>query len=207
MRNVLYVANIGDSATEETLAELFGQYGEIESVEFGIYPKSGDSFALVKMSREKSATKAINELNGHKIDDRRLTISYSSYDPNRIVMTSKHRKVADSIVEALGETEDKPIRKIHTMVLLCSSAFAQAILEETEEIEEAGGLARTDGERRTKGGVFFYLARYRLPHDIYSIIYNRKGKLPEPKEEEEEEATETTETTETTADAAAEETI
>ena len=45
----------------------------------------------------------------------------------------------------------------------------------------------SDGSaRRTIGGVFFYLCRYRMSDECRKIVYNRKGKMPQPQEEESE---------------------
>ncbi|HYP89372.1 MAG TPA: hypothetical protein VEQ59_14495, partial [Polyangiaceae bacterium] len=52
---------------------------------------------------------------------------------------------------------------------------------ETDRIERAGGMERGDGKgRRSAGGVFFYLARQKLPKEQRSAIFN--DKMPrEPK--------------------------
>ncbi|HEX3774219.1 MAG TPA: phosphorylated adapter RNA export RNA-binding domain-containing protein [Polyangiaceae bacterium] len=56
------------------------------------------------------------------------------------------------------------------------------LLSETEKIEKAGGLMRGDGSgRRSPGGVFFFLARQRLPRDIRAAIFNdKKPREPRP---------------------------
>ena len=69
--------------------------------------------------------------------------------------------------------------------MLCGTNFAEALLKETEEVEANGGLMTIDGERRrTKGGVFFYLARFRMPGAMRRIVYNRKGRMPDADNEE-----------------------
>jgi hypothetical protein len=70
------------------------------------------------------------------------------------------------------------------MIQLCGASFAQALVKEAQEIEAGDGLMTADGERRrTLGGVFFYLARFRLAPPVRRIIYTRKGKMPRPPEE------------------------
>lgn len=180
MRDTLYVANIADTVTEDMLKTLFGEYGEVESVEFAEDERIKVRYALVKMVAEKAATKAINSINGVKLEDRYLAVSYPVYDPQR-EMTSKQRKSFEAIAEALGETEEVPLRELEAIVQVCGVSFAQALLKETEEIEAGEGLMTSDGKkRRSKGGVFFYLARYRMSRNARYIVYNRKGKMPPP---------------------------
>ncbi len=58
--------------------------------------------------------------------------------------------------------------------------FIEALLNEALEVEAAQGIMTSDtSRRRTKGGVFFYLARYRMAPPVRRLVYNRKGKLEE----------------------------
>jgi len=182
-KNALYVANLAASVDERRLHDLFGEYGEVESVEFGTHELSGDRFALVALAVEKAATKANHGLNGREIDGCRLAVSYPEVDVTR-ELVPKHRKLAEAVCEELGETEKVPVRRIHTMVLLCGTSFVEAILEEAKQVAAGEGIKTTDGSRpRTVGGVFFYLARYRMSNAVRRIVYNRKGKMPAPEQE------------------------
>ncbi len=188
MRNTLYVANLAPDIAEEQLRELFGQYGEVTSVEIGDEKLTEGCYALVQMAKEKSATKSNHSLNGHELDGRYIAISYLEPDTSKR-LTNKQRKVAEEIAVELNETEKVPLRQIHTMVLLCGTSFVQAILEDALRVEAGEGLMTSDGSRkRTKGGVFFYLARGRVSKPVRHIIFNRKGKLPVEQESEPEEA-------------------
>ena len=75
------------------------------------------------------------------------------------------------------------MRQIEAMVLLCGASFTRAIADEAREVFAAQGLMKNDGDARTLGGVFFYLARFRMTQPMRSIIYHRKGKLPRRQEE------------------------
>lgn len=178
MRDTLYVANLADTVNEEMLAAGFSEHGEVASVEIRHDERIKVRYALVRMVAEKAATKALNSMNGVALEGRYLAVSYPQYDPQR-ELTSKQRKSFEAIAEALGETEKVPLRELEAIVQVCGVSFAQALLKETEEIEAAGGLMTGDGKkRRSKGGVFFYLARYRMSHNARYVVYNRKGKLP-----------------------------
>lgn len=180
MRDTLYVANLAETVTEDMLKALFSEHGEVVSVEIAEDDRIKVRYGLVKLAAEKAATKALNSVNGSKLEDRYLAVSYPIYDPQR-EMTSKQRKSLEAIAEALGETENVPLRELEAIVQVCGVSFAQAILKETEEVEASGGLMTSDGKkRRTKGGVFFYLARYRMSRNARYIVYNRKGKMPPP---------------------------
>lgn len=71
--------------------------------------------------------------------------------------------MAERIAHILGETEEQPQRKIAMIVALCGEDFAEEVQQETQRVEEHGGLMVRDGSRRrTPGGVFFILVKDRL---------------------------------------------
>jgi hypothetical protein len=190
VNNVLFVSNLGDNVTEEQLRELFAQYGEISSVKFNSDEASGRRHALMQMAVEKTATKANHALNGYLLDGRYLAISYADYDPSK-PMLSKQRKAAEEIATELGESEDVPLRQLQAMLHLCGSSFAHAILKEAREVAAGEGIITSDGSRkRTLGGIFFYLARFRMSPAVRRIVYTRKGKFPKPEDETSEAAEE-----------------
>ena len=185
MKNILYVANLPPESDEAQLRELFTQHGEVTSVEFGLDEKSQVRYALVQMSVEKMATIANNSLNGYKLNDHYLAISYPDADLTRELLP-KQRKMLEAIAAELGEIHKKPVRMLEAMIRLCGGSFLQGILKDTLETEARGGLmtVREPIQRRTKGGVFFYLARYRMSPPIRYIVYNRKGKYPLAQEDQ-----------------------
>jgi hypothetical protein len=177
MGNVLYVTNFPPETTADELAELFSQAGDVEGVEIGVEEKTGMMYAIITMGAEKHATKANRQFNGHAMGDYRLAVSYPEVDPRDL--TSKQRKAMDAVTETLEETDDVPLRQIESMARLCGTFFVEALVEEALEIDAGEGLMTSDGERRrTKGGVFFYLARYRMSPEVRRVIFNRKGKMP-----------------------------
>ncbi len=179
MGSELYVANFETSIPDEQLRELFARYGEVLALNVGLDEKNGQPFALVQMASEKIATKAYNGLNGALLGNRHLAVSYPEVDTSR-ELTAKNRKVVEEIVAALDESDEIPLRQIESIVRLCGATFAQAVLAEALEVEAGPGVRTTDGaHRRTKGGVFFYLVRYRISPAVRRIVYNRKGKMPE----------------------------
>jgi hypothetical protein len=184
MKNVLYVANLPAGVTEAQLRELFSPHGDVVSVELGKDESSQEPYGLVQMAAEKAATQANHALNGYQLADRRLAVSYPEVDTTR-PLTTKLQKAAGDITTDLGETEKIPVREIKALVLLCGTSFAEALLAETVEIEAAGGLMTADGtRRRTKGGVFFLLARRRLSPQVRHLIFDQHGKMPQTMEAE-----------------------
>lgn len=97
-------------------------------------------------------------------------MSVESFDPieirgkaQELADTAQH-STAERIAEALKETQERPLWQLRKVVKCLGSEQALQLLAETEQIEQAGGMLVPDGSRRrTAGGVFFALARKRLP--------------------------------------------
>ncbi len=178
MGKVLYVANFPPEIDEETLRALFAEHGEVVSFSTEHDARTQQPYALVEMKSEKQTTRAMNKLNGYAIGEQRLAVSPAEPELSKDI-TARQRKTAAQIVAALEEEDKTPVRQIEAIVRFCGGQFAQAILEEAMEIDAGEGLPTSDGSRRrTKGGVFFYLARYRMSPAVRKIVYNRKGKVP-----------------------------
>lgn len=88
----------------------------------------------------------------------------------------------NTIAKALGEADEGPLAQITAVVENLGEQACLTLLAETDKIEKAGGLMRGDGSgRRSPGGVFFFLARQRLPRDVRAAIFNdKKPREPKP---------------------------
>ena len=77
MGKKLYVGNIPYSATEQVLADTFGEYGTVESAKIIMDRDSGRSkgFAFVEMSSDEEAQAAISKLNGNDWEGRAMTVN------------------------------------------------------------------------------------------------------------------------------------
>ncbi len=178
MSDTLYVTNFTPETSEDDLRALFGEYGDVLAVTLDISERTGEPYAVVQMGAQKLATKALNALNGHAMGEFRLAVSYPEVDLSR-ELTSKQRHAMDDVLKTLEETEKVPVRQVEAMVRLCGLSFVEAIMREALAVDAGEGMLTSDGtQRRTKGGVFFYLARHRMAPPIRRIIYNRKGKMP-----------------------------
>ncbi|HKO51007.1 MAG TPA: phosphorylated adapter RNA export RNA-binding domain-containing protein [Polyangiaceae bacterium] len=81
----------------------------------------------------------------------------------------------NTIAKALAESDEGPLAQIKAVIDNLGDQACLTLLAETEKIEKAGGLMRGDGSgRRSPGGVFFFLARQRLPRDVRAAIFNDK---------------------------------
>jgi len=79
------------------------------------------------------------------------------------------------IAKTLGEVEEIPLFQITGIVRVLGEEGAQALLKETLDIEKGGGMLLADGtRRRSPGGVFFQLARRKLPADEKKNIFREK---------------------------------
>ena len=76
MAKRLYVGNLSYSTTNAALSELFGEYGEVTSVNLITDRMTGQSrgFAFVEMADDTAALEAINQLNGRDVDGRALKV-------------------------------------------------------------------------------------------------------------------------------------
>lgn len=82
------------------------------------------------------------------------------------------KKVAAEIADALGEKQHGPRRLVREVVERCGVDFAREVLKDTEEVMRLGGMLTAAADRlRTKGGVFFYLARGRMSDEVRHVIF------------------------------------
>lgn len=87
-------------------------------------------------------------------------------------LNKEQKNLAKEIADKLGETEKKPLRQIERIIELTDDDIPLQLLAATLEIEEQGGMMTVDGSRRrTPGGVFFHLARERLPEEVIQQIF------------------------------------
>jgi RNA recognition motif-containing protein len=178
MSVTLYITNFPPETTEDQLRDLLAEFGEIASLHLDTEEKNQTPYALVEMAAEKVATKAHRSLNGYKLGEYSLSVSYPDVEPREL--TAKQRKAVEDILATLDETDDVPRRQIDAIARLCGLPFVEALVQESLEVEAGPGIMTSDGtRRRTKGGVFFYLARYRMSPEVRRIVYNRKGKIEE----------------------------
>ena len=77
MATKLYVGNLPFSTTENELQEIFAQAGTVQEVMLMQDKYTGKSrgFAFVTMGSDQEAQNAINQLNGHTMEGRALTVN------------------------------------------------------------------------------------------------------------------------------------
>lgn len=73
----LYVGNLPYSADQQSLQEMFGRCGTVDSVNVITDRDTGRSkgFAFVEMSSDSEAQKAIEEFNGTSLDGREIKVN------------------------------------------------------------------------------------------------------------------------------------
>jgi len=80
-----------------------------------------------------------------------------------------------TITESLKETEELPRKQIAEIVEALGAAVALELLAETRRVQDEGGLEVRDGtRRRTDGGVYFSLAKAKLPKAERNRIFRVK---------------------------------
>ena len=77
MTKKLYVGNLSYETTEAALAALFGEAGEVLSVNLITDRMTGRSrgFAFVEMAEQSGAQQAISQLNGKDLDGRSIKVA------------------------------------------------------------------------------------------------------------------------------------
>ena len=77
MARRLFVGNLPFSATETQLRDLFGQHGEVVSVNIVTdrFTNRPRGFAFVEMASDEAAQAAIQGLNGYTMDERALNVN------------------------------------------------------------------------------------------------------------------------------------
>ena len=79
---------------------------------------------------------------------------------------------ARALAQQLGETKFPVLQQLERCLNVLGEATVDELLRETEQIEQGDGLLTTDGKRRrTKGGVFLYLARQRCTPEQRPIVF------------------------------------
>ncbi len=77
MGRKLYVGNLPYAVDKQTLADLFGEFGTVESVNIITERETGRSkgFGFVEMSSDSEAQESIKELNGKDCEGRPMTVN------------------------------------------------------------------------------------------------------------------------------------
>ena len=79
----IYAGNLAYSVTDQSLEELFAEFGSVDSARVIQDRDTGRSkgFGFVEMSSDDDAKKAIEELNGKEIDGREVTVNEARPKP------------------------------------------------------------------------------------------------------------------------------
>lgn len=85
MATNLYVGNLSYSVTQEQLADLFAQHGNVVSAKVIIdqYTGSSKGFGFVQMETAEAGESAIRALNGMKMANRELRVNVALEKDNR----------------------------------------------------------------------------------------------------------------------------
>jgi RNA recognition motif-containing protein len=83
MAKKIYVGNMNYNTSEDTLRQLFAQYGEVVSVNVitDRYTGRAKGFGFVEMASEDAARAAMAALNGRDVDGRQLKVNEANEKP------------------------------------------------------------------------------------------------------------------------------
>ena len=91
----IYVANLGSNVNDESLRELFKDFGDVSSAKVIVDKFSSQSrgFGFVEMSDENAAQKAVKELNGIMVDGKSIKVTEAKpkeYRSNRDFSSNRY---------------------------------------------------------------------------------------------------------------------
>jgi RNA recognition motif-containing protein len=83
MAKKIYVGNMSYNTSEDTLRQLFAQYGEVVSVNVitDRYTGRAKGFGFVEMASDDAAKAAMTALNGREVDGRQLKVNEANDKP------------------------------------------------------------------------------------------------------------------------------
>jgi RNA recognition motif-containing protein len=81
----LYVSNLGDQITDESLRAIFATHGEVISSGIIKQQATGTSggFAFINMPNDAEAQKAIQKINGSVVNGRNVSVKQANLPPDR----------------------------------------------------------------------------------------------------------------------------
>jgi RNA recognition motif-containing protein len=83
MSRKIYVGNMNYATTEDSLRELFSQFGGVDSVAVIVDRATGRAkgFAFVEMENDEAAQAAIQKLDGQEFEGRKLRVNEAQEKP------------------------------------------------------------------------------------------------------------------------------
>ncbi len=83
MAKKIYVGNMNYNTSEDDLRSLFGQYGEVASVNIIVdrETRRPKGFGFIEMDQSDAADAAISELDGKEVDGRNLRVNEATERP------------------------------------------------------------------------------------------------------------------------------
>lgn len=90
--------------------------------------------------------------------------------------------VTEHLAALLKETKKQPIETLMDIIKVCGLAYAEALYKETLEIEAKGGMPvksvkNAPAPMRSRGGIFFYLARTRMTREQRDQVQQWKKRV------------------------------
>ena len=94
-----------------------------------------------------------------------------------VTPSAESAEVGRDIAEALEEAEEEAVEQICRLVEVLGEEACRGLLVQAWQVEENGGLLRTDGsgQRRTPGGVFLWLVKQQATPEQRARVWPKAG--------------------------------
>jgi hypothetical protein len=134
-------------------------------------PPPPDGYVCVKCQQAGHWVE-LCQLRGHQPNSRQTSAAVELVSPS-----AESVEIGTEIAEALEEEGQEPILQICRVVEVMGEEASRQLLVQAWQVEENGGLLRTDGseKRRTPGGVFLWLVKQQATQEQRARVWPPKA--------------------------------
>lgn len=165
----VFISNVSKDATEEDIEKLFTDHVKVRRVTIFRQKttQAHQGKAIVTVNNDEDAYRAIEVLNNTQFMGKKIQVQKARKKLEPKILNHEEEKYLKEVVDELDEQEPLPQLMIRNLISLIGVDGVEEFMERTREIEATGGMLVASGSRRrTKGGVFFKIAKDSVPPDV-----------------------------------------
>jgi hypothetical protein len=174
----IYLGNVNPSLGKEEVMNFLAplrEWGEVHSLEVVWNHKTGKAREAYHFMLEADNV-TVERLDSYNVNQqlggRYVYFTLVAKNPSS-PLNHEEKAFIRSLCESLGETEKQPYTHLVRLLRTCGPNFMRGVLSEAEAVHAAGGMLTADNSRpRTKGGIFFHLARQRMSPYLIRAVFS-----------------------------------